>query len=170
MPKNSVQPSISAAAGQNATVDAQNGAIFTFGLDRSSLPDLDRLAAEQSLRAGKRVEGTNVAIQFGSALRPVDQRLGLFDLVRVSHAFGRLRFGRQWQLAQRLDDQRGAQRGQTVVQRRRGIARFNWKGTAQQHRASIQPGLHLHDADTRCRIAGQQGALNRCCTTPTRQK
>ena len=56
------------------------------------------------------------------------------------------------------------------MQRHRGIVGRNRESPPQQDRAGIQPRFHLHDANTRRRIARQQGALNRRRTTPTGQQ
>src|SRR5688500_10386903 len=67
-------------AGHATPAGAQTGA-----------PDLERLAFVNEVSARKRVEGADPPLELGGRPRPVDERLGLLDLVRVGHAPRRLR-------------------------------------------------------------------------------
>jgi hypothetical protein len=88
-------------------------------------PDLDGLAAQAGGAAGEGIEGTQAARNDFGAFAPVDQALGLLDLVCIGHSIGRLwratetSAGRHFQ---RFHDQAAAQRGQLVVQAGRGVA------------------------------------------------
>src|SRR5688572_1387379 len=87
-------------------------------------PELDGFAVEHAARAGKGIEGADAAHDGGGILRPVHLRFVLLDLVRVVHAFGRLRLRLQRSgpgLLQRVDDQPPAERGEPVVQLRRAV-------------------------------------------------
>ena len=69
-----------------------------------------------------------------------------------------------------LQCQRGAQRRQGVVQRGGGAAGADRHGAAQQHRARVQPGIHLHDGDPALVVAGEHGGLDRRRAPPARQQ
>ena len=58
------QGAVAAGDDDTGAVDAQSPPFFTGTGDRHGLPELDGLSAELRLGAGKRIEGTNMAIEF----------------------------------------------------------------------------------------------------------
>src|SRR5688500_2384925 len=50
---------------------------------QTGAPDLERVAFVDEVSARKRVEGADPPLDLGGRSRPVDERLGLLDLVRV---------------------------------------------------------------------------------------
>ncbi len=51
-----------------------------------------------------------------------------------------------------------------------GIIAADRRAPAGQHRAGVQPRLHLHQADAGLGVAGQDGALDRGRTAPAGQQ
>ena len=109
-----------------------------------------------------------------SALRvPVDLRLRLLDLGRVRRAVTRLRArhdraGRE--PIDGLEQRRGAELGQRVVQVAGGVMRCDRPPPFEQDGAGIETFVELHDGDAGFGIAGKQGTLNRRGATPTWQQ
>lgn len=52
----------------------------------------------------------------------------------------------------------------------RRLIRSNLNGTARQYRTGVETNIHLHNAHTRFRIAGFNGALDRRGTAPSGQQ
>ena len=138
-----------------------------------SLPDLDGFIAVLRGATWEGVEGAQAPGNGLGILAPVDLAFGLFDLVRVVHAFGRL--GRARQAAagahlQRLDDEAPAQVGQLVVQAGRGVVGGDGQALDQAHVARVQARIHLHDGDAGLGITGLDGAVDGGGAAPARQQ
>mmetsp|Transcript_6682 Transcript_6682/g.27948 ORF Transcript_6682/g.27948 Transcript_6682/m.27948 type:complete len:400 (+) Transcript_6682:401-1600(+) len=136
-------------------------------------PDLDGLAGQRRDTAGEWVEGTQPALDHGRRLRPGYRALGLFDLVGIGHALGRLGRLRQataGRQLQRLDDEPPAQRGQAVVQRGGAVGRADGLACHQAHGPGVEPGVHLHDGDPGLGVAGLDRAVDGRRAAPARQQ
>ena len=56
------------------------------------------------------------------------------------------------------------------MQRASGVPGGDGEFFDQQHVAGVQTRIHLHDGDTRLRVTGFNGAMNRCRAAPARQQ
>jgi hypothetical protein len=104
---------------------------------------------------------------------PVDERLGFLYFRRVAHAFGRLRLcseGPGDDAVDGLQQGRGAELGQRIVQVAGRFLAADGPAALQQHRPGVESLVELHDADTGHGVAGQQRALNRRRAAPARQQ
>ena len=96
----------------------------------------------------------------------------LFDLVRVSSAFGRLQRRCQrssLSLPQRVDDEPSAEFRQPIVQSRSAVA-ADVERRDFQHGPGVEAGVHLHDGDAGLRVASFDGTVNRRRTAPAWQQ
>ena len=97
----------------------------------------------------------------------------LFNFVRVGDAFKRLIDGHEAATSchvKRLNNQPTAEQRQLVVKGGCRVisgygVRFN-----QQHRACVQPGVHLHDGDARLQITRLNSPVNWRCAAPSWQQ
>ncbi len=136
-------------------------------------PQLDRLAVRLEAGARERIEGADAAFDDVGRQRPGDRRLGLGDLVGIAGAGLRLRHRPQpagGGVGQRLHDHARAERGQAVVQLAGGVVEPDRLAFDQQHVASVQAGVHLHDRDAGLGVAGLDRAVDRRGAAPARQQ
>ena len=91
-------------------------------------PNLDGLVTQMEYGTREGVIGTNLSIQYSSALGQLQQGLLFFQLMRVGDARLRLRGGHQHrtrrQCSEYGNDAFGPQGGQSIMEQRSGIARF----------------------------------------------
>ena len=133
----------------------------------------DHLPTKHTGGSWEGVEGADAAFYHCGALLPVNLRLGLVDFVRIGDTFFSLRY---WAEAatgchfKPLHNQTPTQVRQLVVQTGRGVIGSNQLLFYQQHVARVQPGIHLHEGDTRLNIACFYGSVNRCCAAPSWQQ
>ena len=137
-------------------------------------PYLDRFARERRMRTGNRVERPDLPIDHPRGVAPVDGCLGLCDLRRVRDACGRLRRpGNRHARRQATQhaDQRAGALGRDAIEERGGrIAGADGDAHGVEHRAGVEPRLHLHDRRARFLVAGKQRALNGRRAAPARQQ
>ena len=118
-------------------------------------PQLDDLPLHRGAGTRKGVEGTNAPVDGLGRKRPIHCALGFLDLVGITHPRLRLRHRHQppgVQLVQRLNDEPPTLNGQAVVQGGCGVLGQDIHRVAQQHVASVQARIHLHDGDAGLRI------------------
>jgi hypothetical protein len=68
------------------------------------------------------------------------------------------------------DQSVGGQSGQPVVQRAGRLVKADRRRTDEVHGPGVEARVHLHHADTRRRIPGEHGTLNRRRAAPARQQ
>ena len=83
---------------------------------------------------------------------------GLLDRLKLTHQ------------AQRLHNHQRSHVGQGIVQGGGSFLLADGHGFFEQHVACIKACIHLHDGDTRLGISRLNGAVNGCCTSPSRQQ
>ena len=129
--------------------------------------------ADQRLRHRPGLQGTHLTVQLDSRSRPVHPGLRLLELVRIGGALCGLRRRGQTPRKHRRqfpEQEISGKLRETIVQRNPGRVHFDRRLGPGQDRARIQSPLHLHQADPRLPIAGQQRPLHRCGTAPARQQ
>ena len=105
---------------------------------------------------------------------PVERGFVFADLFGISGArFGLRRRGKRavaLELAQRVHNEARTERGQLVVKRCRRIVRVDRDACGAQHGTRIESRIHLHERDTRLRIARFQRPMDRRGAAPARQQ
>ena len=160
----SPQATITPAPSASSTSPGRAG-----GVDGAGAPQLDRRAVQRGEGAGEGVEGAHGPFDLDGRAGPVDRGLGLADLGGVGDALGRL--GRGLELAggqglEGFDDELGAHPGQAVVEAAGGVVGLDGFDALEEHRAGVEPGVHLHDGDAGFRVAGFDGAVDRRRAAP----
>ncbi len=139
---------------------------------RFGQPHPQGLAVHGGLADVGRIEGAHAARDHGGIESPVDPGFLAAQLARVGrqgivlhHGFEAAGAQQPERLAQRL----GAERAETLAQRRAGIARQDRALAHQQHGAGVQARVHLHDRDAADGVTGLYRALDGCRAAPARQ-
>ena len=104
---------------------------------------------------------------------PVHTGLAPLELGCIRGAVGRLgcRLDQTgFQSIQRLHDQLRAKVCEPIVQRSHGIVLQYRNLFLNQHRAGVEPCVHLHDRYAGVPIAGKERPLNGRCAAPSRQQ
>ena len=109
-------------------------------------------------------------VQFFRRSREIEPRFRLVNLLGISNAVCRLRHRRQCFCRQSFGNGCAAQLRQLVMQALRRVIIGNGQRFFQQHIASVQSRLHLHDGHTGLTVTGHNGALYRGGAAPARQK
>src|SRR6266480_4569829 len=135
--------------------------------------EAQRFPLERRFRHGPGIEGADLALDLHRVAAPVDACLGLLDPGRVRDPLGGLGAGRQCagsESLDRLQERRGAELRERIVERAAGVARGNGEPALQQHRARVQTRVHLHDGDAGLGLPGEEGSLDGCGSAPARQE
>ena len=131
------------------------------------------MPAERRPGARERARGRGSGGRLSAAGRVQSMRgLGLVDLRGVGDAALGLRLGRERvEPGERIDDQPRAH-VPTAGRAGRRSCRPRPMGVAcaQEHRAGVEPRLHLHDADAGLGVARQDRAVDRRGPAPARQE
>ena len=137
------------------------------------LPDPELPARVSCFGNRPGVECPDLACDLLGGHRPVDHRLGFFEFVsitclafilhpRLQHSTG--------ETVQIFLQQLRAHDRQAVMQPSPGIIGFDRACSRGKYRTGIQAGVHLHEADSRFPVTGQDGPLYGCGAAPARQE
>src|SRR5438105_283325 len=134
--------------------------------------DTQRLTFECRLGHRPGIEGPDLALDLEGIAAPVDARLGLLDAGCIRDALGGLGAGREAgsQAIERLQERRGAEARERLVERATGVARGNGEPALQQHRAGVPTRVPLHDRDPGLGVDEDGCPLDGRRSTPARQE
>src|SRR5262249_46796509 len=146
-------------------VERQDLARDSAALRRFASPDLHFVAIDDGAGAWSRVERAHEPANRCCALAPIDARLALVDLFRVTDVprvlRRRVRTPASRDGVERPKADAATERRQPIVQGSGGIVLEYRDTLLEQHRAGVQTGVHLHDGNSGFSIARENRALNR---------